>query len=401
MRVAEWWSKYTARREADGGRGAGARRAPGSDVPEDAAEASRESFDHQRRLNVLALLLHSAGSVEEMLSVLAEKGPHVTGASVVYPLLLDKRRDVLHAKPLQGNSIPALDTLSAALEMEASDLEFPLPVQSLRRRALEGGEVEMAASLRDLLEDVVGKPACEAAQQALGPKRVVLAPMVMEGDPLGLLVFLFEEEELDRELLELLAGHTTLALKNLADLEEMGRFGEVDQVTWLYNRRYFMEALEREILRAKRYRRPLSLIFLDIDRFSAFKESYGPSLGDRLLRSVGMLLAESVTEPEVVAHLDGDEFALLLPEVNRAAAVSITTNLMARLGQVTVFGGSGSPEPVSASVAIVCYPEDGATPRDLIAAAASGLEETKREKAAATPDSDPVETASKPARRAS
>jgi diguanylate cyclase (GGDEF)-like protein len=401
MRVAEWWSKYSTRREAEVSRGADARRAPAGEVPEEETEAGRQSLDYQRRLNVLALLLHSAGSAEEMLSVLAEKGPHVTGASVVYPLLFDKRRDVLHAKPLQGNTIPALDTLSAALEMEASDLEFPLPVQSARRRVLEGGEVETAATLSDLFEDVVGKPACEAAQRALGPKHVVLAPMVMDGDPLGLLVFLFQEEEFDRELLELLAGHVTLALKNLADLEEMGRFGEVDQVTWLYNQRYFMEAVEREILRAKRYRRPLSLIFLDIDRFSTFKEAYGPSLGDRLLRSVGMLLAEAVTEPEVVAHFDGDGFALLLPEVNRTAAVSITTSLMARLGQVTVFGGSGDAEPVSASVAIVCYPEDGATPHDLIAAAASGLEETKREKAAATPDPESDETASKPARRAS
>jgi diguanylate cyclase (GGDEF)-like protein len=401
MRMAEWWSKYTGRREADGNRLADAQPAPGDDVSEDAADAGQPSFDHQRRLNVLALLLHSVGSMEEMLSVLAEKGPHVTGASVVYPLLLDKRRDVLHAKPLQGNSIPALDTLSAALATEASELEFPLPVQSLRRRVLEGGEVEAAASLSDLLEDVVGGPACEAAQRALDPKRVVLAPMVMDGDPLGLLVFLFEEEQFDRDLVELLAGHVTLALKNLADLEEMGRFGEADQVTWLYNRRYFMEALERETLRAKRYRRPLSLIFLDIDRFSAFKESYGPSLGDRLLRSVGMLLAESMTEPEVVAHFEGGEFALLLPEVNRAAAVAITTSLKARLGQVTVFGGSGSPEAISVSMAIVCCPEDGATARDLVAAAASGLEETKREKAEAAPDSDPIETTSKPERRAS
>jgi diguanylate cyclase (GGDEF)-like protein len=401
MRVAEWWSKHTARREGDDSRDASEHQEAGSDMPEDAADASRQSSDHQRRLNVLALLLHSAGSVEEMLCVLAEKGPHVTGASVVYPLLFDKRRDLLHAKPLQGNSIPSLDTLSAALEMEASELEFPLPVQSVRRRALEGGEVEMTASLCDLLEDVVGKPACEAAQQALGPKRVVLAPMVMDGDPLGLLVFLFEEEEPDQELVELLAGHTTLALKNLTDLEEIGRFGEVDQATWLYNRRYLMEALDREILRAKRYRRPLSLIFLDIDRFSVFRESYGPSLGDRLLRSAGMLLAESVTEPEAVVHFDGAEFALLLPEVNRAAAVSITTNLLARLGQVTVFGGSGAPEPISVSVAIVCYPEDGATPNDLIAAAASGLEEAKREKAAEAPDSDPAETVAKAGRRAS
>jgi diguanylate cyclase (GGDEF)-like protein len=399
MRVAGWWSKYTGHREAGDERDAGSRPAPGSETSE-SGPPSPESFDHLRQLNVLSLLLHSGGSVEEMLSTLAEKGPQVTGASVVYPLLLDKKHDILHARPLKGNSIPALDTLSAALGIDAAELEFPLPIQSLRRRALEAGEVQVASSLSDLFEDVVGKPACEAAQGALEPKRVVLAPMLMDGDPVGLLVFLLQEEDLNRELLELLTGHATLALKNLLDLEEMGRFGEVDQVTWLHNRRYFMEALEREVARARRYRRPVSLIFLDIDRFSAFNESYGSSLGDRLLRSVGMLLAESVTEPEVVARFGGDEFALLLPEVNRAAAVSATTDLMSRLAQVTVFGGSGPPEPVTASVAIVCYPEDGATPRELIAAAISGLEEAKKEKTARAPDSEPAETASKTERRA-
>lgn len=399
MRVAEWWAKYTTRREGGAGRG-GAYRGPDGEGFEEGAPPSQESFDRQRHLNVLSLLLYSAGTVEEMLATLAEKGPQVTGASVVYPLLLDKRRDVLHARPLQGNSIASLDTLSAALETEAADLEFPLPAQSLRRRALESGEVETTDSLRDLIEDVVGRPACEAAQKALGPSRVALAPMLMDGDPLGLLVFLIKEEHFDRELLELLAGHATLALKNLTDLEQLGQFGDVDQVTWLHNRRHFMECLEREIVRAKRYHRPLSLIFLDIDRFSAFKESYGPSLGDRLLRSVGMLLAESVTEPEVVARFDADEFVLLLPEVNRASAVSITTNLMARLRQVTVFGGSGSPEPVSATPAIVCYPDDGAAPYDLVAAAASGLEQAKREKQAAASDPEPSEPPFRSARRA-
>jgi diguanylate cyclase (GGDEF)-like protein len=406
MGMAEWWSKYAPRHEAGGDQNAGDghdgdARATGADVPEDAADTDLPVSDRQRRLNVLALLLHSAGSVEEMLCVLAEKGPHVTGASVVCPLLLDKRRDVLHAKPLQGNLIPSLDTLSAALEMEVSELEFPLPVQSLRRRTLESGEMETAGSLCDLLEDVVGKSACEAAQRALEPKCVALAPMVMDGDPMGLIVFVFDEEEIDRELLELLTGHATLALKNLTDLEEMGRFGEMDQVTWLYNRRYFMDAIEREILRSKRYRRPLSLIFMEIDRFSDFKDNYGPSLGDRLLRSVGMLLAESATEPEVVAHFEDSDFALLLPEVNRAAAVSITNSLMGRLAQVAVFGGSGTPERVTASVAIVCYPEDGTTAHDLVAAAASGLTEARREKEAETPNSESAESAAKPARRAS
>jgi len=388
MPLAEWWSRHSVRREAS------AHEAPVSDPPEGAPARGHESLDYQRRLNVLSLLLHSAGTVEEMLSTLAEKAPQVTGASVVYPLLLDKRRDVLHAKPLEGNDVPPLDAFSAALGVEASELEFPLPANSLRRRALENGEIEVTSSLSELIEDVVGKQACDAAQQTLEPKRVVLAPMLMDGDPLGLLVFLLTEEEFDRELLELLAGHATLALKNLMDLEEMGRFGEVDRVTWLYNRRYFLETLEHEVARAKRYRRPLSLIFLDIDRFSAFNDSYGPSLGDRLLRSIGMLLAEMLTEPEVVARFDVDEFALLLPEVNRAAAVSITTSLLARLAQVTVFSGSGTAEAVSASVAIVSYPEDGATARDLMATAASSMEEAKREKLAASPDSESVPIAS-------
>jgi len=227
----------------------------------------------------------------------------------------------------------------------------------------------------------------------------VLAPMLMDGDPLGLLLFLVKEDQFDQELLELITGHATLALKNLTDLEQLGQFGDVDQVTWLHNRRYFMEALEREIVRAKRYRRPLSLIFMDVDRFAEFRESYGPSLGDRLLRSVGMLLAESSTEPEVVARFSDDEFALLLPEVNRAAAVSITTNLMTRISQVTVFGGSGSPEPVSASAAIVCYPEDGATPYDLMATAEVGLEEARREKSPPASEPELAHSSYRPSRR--
>jgi diguanylate cyclase (GGDEF)-like protein len=393
MRVMEWWSKYTARRESGGAQ------REFEDTGEEIAPPSHESFNRERQLNVLSLLLHSSGTVEEMLAALAEKGPQVADADVVYPLLLDRRHDLLHARPLQGNSIPALDSLSAALETEIADLELPLTAQSVRRRALESGEVEVLTDLRDLVEDVVGKAACEAAQRALGPKRVVLAPMLMDGDPLGLLAFLLKEEEFDQELLEVLTGHATLALKNLTDLEQLGQFGDVDQVTWLHNRRYLMEALDREIVRVKRYHRPLSLIFLDIDRFAAFRESYGPSLGDRLLRSVGMLLAESATEPEVVARFGDDEFALLLPEVNRAAAVSITTNLMSRLSQVTVFGGSGSPEPVSASAAIVCYPEDGATPHDLVATALNGLEEAKKEKQAAAPESEAIEMPFRSSRR--
>jgi diguanylate cyclase (GGDEF)-like protein len=154
----------------------------------------------------------------------------------------------------------------------------------------------------------------------------------------------------------------------------------VDEVTWLRNRRFFKDTLAQEIVRANRYNRPLTVVLLDIDGFTAFNEGYGPSMGDKLLRSVGMMLVTSLAEPEVAVRYGSDEFGLILPESNRAVAVAMTSKLLAQIGQVTVFGGDGPPEPVTASVAIVAYPEDGTTRDELIDAAEAGLAEAKRDK---------------------
>ncbi len=121
-------------------------------------------------------------------------------------------------------------------------------------------------------------------------------------------------------------------------------------------------------------------MLLDIDGFTAFNEGYGPSMGDKLLRSVAMTISSSLTEPEIAVRYGSDEFGLILPESSRATSVAMTSKLIAEIGQLTVFGGDGPPEPVTASVAIVSYPEDAATRDDLIEAAESSLAEAKREK---------------------
>ena len=82
----------------------------------------------------------------------------------------------------------------------------------------------------------------------------------------------------------------------------------------------------------------------------------------------------------MVARLNNDEFAVLLPETNRAAAVSVATRLLASLSQVSVFNDDGAPEPCKASVAIVCFPEDGTTSKDLLDSAMADLQQAKRER---------------------
>jgi diguanylate cyclase (GGDEF)-like protein len=350
-----------------------------TDEPADVQEL-RKQVSKLRELAVLSLLIHSAGTSTEIITLFLERSPNIAGAKVVYPLLLDKRRGVLHAKPLEGSNDARLDQASLAFEAEMTQLEFPLYLRSTRRIILEGGEVVIATSVRDLAEDVLGRQVCESGQKKLDIKKLALVPLVMNGEPLGLITFMFDHDDIDVDMLELLAGHCTLALKASLDQEESGRFSEVDEVTWLRNKRFFRDRLADEIVRAERYNRPVSVVLLDIDGFTAFNEGYGPSMGDKLLKSVAMTINSSLAEPEIAVRYGSDEFAIILPESNRPTAVAMTSKLIAQIGQVTVFGGDGPPEPVTAAVAIVSYPEDGANRDELVEALEASLTEAKRER---------------------
>jgi len=331
-------------------------------------------------LVILSLFLHSAGSTHEMMGAFLERSPGVTEAVFVYPLILDKKRDVLSTAPLEGIVEPHLERAMDAYQEDLASLEFDLPVSDFRRLVIEGGEVVIRDSMREFWGDRMTPAKVKEAEEKLGIKKIALVPMLVEGEPYGIVAFGFPRSDIDAEIVELLVGHFTLALRDIATQEDTARFNDIDPVTWVYNKRYIGEAIEAELVRCGRYARALSVVVIDLDDFGRFNAEYGQSMGDRLLRSAAVSLAEAVSPPEIVARLGDDEFAVLLPETNRAAAVSVTTRLLASLSQVSVFGDDGSPEPLKASVAIVCFPEDGTSARDLLESAAADLEQAKRER---------------------
>lgn len=345
--------------------------------PEDAqVRAERLS-----ELAVLSLFLHSAGTMEEMLALFLERSPRVTGAVVSFPLLLDRRRDILHAGPLANVEDNGIEQACLASNVNLPELELPLPVRSWRRQVMEGGEVVMTEDLREVFDGGLDSDACESIRKHLQVTRVAAVPLVMEGETFGLCVFMFSGVEPDVEILELVAGHCTLALKDLMAGEETTRFGGIDPVTWVYTRRHFLEALEMEVLRARRYARGLSVITLDLDEFGEFNASFGHTLGDRVLRAVAMTLAGSIAPPEMVARYGGDEFVVLLPETNRAAAVELTASIMNKLARLSVFDDdAGEKQGISVSVAIVSYPEDGSTREEILASAEVGIEQAKEDR---------------------
>ncbi len=331
-------------------------------------------------LVILSLFLHSAGSVNEMVTAFMEKAPDVTQATWVYPLILDKKRDILTATALEGIVEPRLENVMNAYQEDLGAIEFDLPFSHLRRHILEQGEVVMRDSVVDFFDGVIDAERAQDAEKALGIKKFALVPMLVEGEPYGLVLFAFTTTEIDAEIVELMVGHFTLALRDIATQEDTARFNDIDPVTWVYNKRYIGEQIEAELIRCGRYAKALSLVIVDLDDFGEFNANYGQSMGDRLLRSAAVSLAEAVSPPELVARLNNDEFAILLPETNRAAAVSVATRLLASLAQVSVFAQDGSAEPLKASVAIVCFPEDGTTSKDLLESAMGDLSQAKRER---------------------
>lgn len=331
-------------------------------------------------LVILSLFLHSAGGTGEMFGAFLEKAPSVTDSVFVYPVVLDKKRDLLTSAPLEGIVEPLLERAMEAFQEDLTGLEFDLPASHFRRLVIEGGEVVIRDSLVDFWAGILPPDAVRNAEEQLGIKKVALVPMLVEGEPYGVVAFGFKHDHIDAEIVELLVGHFTLAIRDIATLEDHARFNDVDPVTWVNNRPYMVDAIENELIRCGRYGKTLSLVVIDLDDFGRFNASYGQSMGDRLLRSAAVSLAETVSPPEIVARLDDDEFAVLLPETNRAAAVSVATRLLASLSQVSVFGDDGAPEPLKASVAIVCFPEDGASAKDLLDNADADLHQAKRER---------------------
>jgi diguanylate cyclase (GGDEF)-like protein len=238
----------------------------------------------------------------------------------------------------------------------------------------------MRNSMTEFWDGIFDPERVREAEEKLGIQKVAMVPMLVEGEPYGVVVFAFDHQKVDAEMVELLVGHFTLSLRDIATQEDTARFNDIDPVTWVYNRRYMGEAIEAELIRCGRYAKILSLVVLDLDDFGRFNADYGQSMGDKLLRSAAVSLAEAVSPPEIVARIGADEYAVLLPETNRAAAVQVTTRLLASLSQVSIFGADGSPEPLKASVAIVCFPEDGASAKDLLDSAAADLDQAKRER---------------------
>lgn len=114
---------------------------------------------------------------------------------------------------------------------------------------------------------------------------------------------------------------------------ELERLSITDKLTGLYNRRYFDESMEKEVLRAKRFKHNLCLLFIDIDKFKHLNDTYGHDAGDSVLRYLGKLIKEYVRNGiDIPCRYGGEEFTVLLPEAVIHDAVTISERILVDFG---------------------------------------------------------------------
>jgi diguanylate cyclase (GGDEF)-like protein len=152
-----------------------------------------------------------------------------------------------------------------------------------------------------------------------------------------------------------------------------------DALTGLSNHRRFRQILTKEVERAKRFDRPLSVVMLDLDDFKEINDSYGHLTGDRVLREVGRVLMSESREVDEPARYGGEEFAIALPETRIDGAVEVGERIRKRLEQMRIPLDGGDGEVViKASIGVAGSPEQQPDVRSLVKSADQALYRAKR-----------------------
>jgi diguanylate cyclase (GGDEF)-like protein/putative nucleotidyltransferase with HDIG domain len=187
-----------------------------------------------------------------------------------------------------------------------------------------------------------------------GGRQIMRLPLVARGSHIGLVTLIrpardpLPEDKL--QLLALLVDQMAIAVQNARDYREKLEQASRDPLTGLYNRRYFLEELQKEVQRSDRYGSVASLVIFDVDDFKHINDRHGHAVGDAVLREISRLADGLLRPTDSLARIGGEEFALLLPETQQLDALLMAERLRTAISRheilpdrrVTVSGGVSS-----------------------------------------------------------
>lgn len=182
------------------------------------------------------------------------------------------------------------------------------------------------------------------------------------------------QEELD--LMRVCAKLASIAIERHASEEKMRALAHHDALTGLPNRTLFREHLDQALRRAQRRHSQFAVLFLDLDRFKEINDNLGHNAGDRLLCEIGARLRGALRDCDKIGRIGGDEFVVLLEDVDEQQADLVARKLLRAVAQPVELGSKACS--VGTSIGIALFPRDGDDAAALLAHADDAMYRSKR-----------------------
>ena len=231
--------------------------------------------------------------------------------------------------------------------------------------------------------------ACQHLTQS-STSECLCVPMVAQGNTVGVLHLEFESaaerqrdsgresfRESRQQLSVSAASQIALSLASLQLRETLREQAVRDPLTLLFNRRFLEESLEREIQLAARKKQSIAVLFLDLDHFKRFNDTFGHDAGDMVLQSLADLFRNFFRATDICCRYGGEEFAIILPESSSHNAAIRADALRSEVKRLQLQYKKQTIGQLTVSVGVAAYPEHGSTSVELLKIADQCLYESK------------------------
>lgn len=296
-----------------------------SKIKSEIKETSSRLLDEKVKLNEILHIeehLHSLSDINELNQYLIKKISDLLDAKRCSIMYYDDKKKSFYVQASLGYSL------------EQNQMNLPKLGEPVAGLVAQNGNPVL---VRDIEEDGRFKQ----KNKAVYTKKSFLSVPIKLGEHVLGVVNVSEKisdklffDEMDLKVLMVISRQMGVAIEKLQAFGHMEKLASTDPMTELYNHRFFVSTLTREMLRAKRYEKGLSVVMMDIDDFKSYNDQFGHLEGDALLKKISAVIKTNVRDVDIPCRYAGDEFVIVLPESNLEQAAIVANKIKATMQQL-------------------------------------------------------------------